>query len=350
VSTSRQVSSPRELLVPYIEWLRKRCLGMAGEVASTGETKISFGQRTLSLDAWELERLRESLGSGAAPAEHCVLLTEIVALLLKCMADGERFAAASGGSVDQFYRLQAELMLDSNLGNSLIGRTQRAVDSLVQEGMTQEARQLSGTLHKLRRSLIEVNRNAGTKAELPPTGDSVPTITISDRAVERLADPSDAAETYRDRELETVAAAKVGSARTRVLAVVFALTAAIWVVAVKLPAFFGSRLPQLRISELQAPAVQLSLHSRWPTLYVEARGEVWDSLRGEERRHMVTGLVERASEKGFTSMLMRTTDGRTLAQWWRGGDVRWVDPADADRAVPAGANVADAIETGPSAS
>ena len=133
MSKPRQTASPRELLVPYIEWLRERCL--ARDLPSdAGETKISFGQKSISLDPWAIEQLQRSLGQATKPDEHDALLIEIVALLLKCMADTERFAAASTGKVDQYYRLQAELMLDSNLGNSLISRTQRVVDTLVQQG------------------------------------------------------------------------------------------------------------------------------------------------------------------------------------------------------------------------
>ena len=361
MSASRQVSSPRELLVPYVEWLRNRCLGMdRAEADRGGETKVSFGQRSLSLDSWELERLRETFGDRATSAEHCVLLVEIVALLLKCMADSERFAAASAGSVDQFYRLQAELMLDSNLGNSLIGRTQRAVDSLVQQGMTQEARQFSGTMHKLRRSLIEVNRAAGTNAERTPNENHGPTIATSREIVERLAEATDEPATYpgAQRGTTTPAGASVArpespaatTARTRVLAVVFVLAFVIWIVAVEFPKFFGFHPPQFRISDLQLPVEPLAVHSRWPSLYVEARGEAWSALRPEERRRLVTDLVERASERGFTSILVRTADGRPLAQWWRGRDVRWIDPANADPPVSAGSSLTDTIETGQPAS
>jgi len=324
-------------------------------------TTISYGQRTLLLDSWELECLKETLGGIATPAEHSVLITEIVALLLKCMADSERFAEASSTSVEQFYGLQAELMLDSNLGNSLIGRTRRAVDSLVQQGMMQEARQLSGTMHKLRGSLIEVNRNAGTKTEGPSIDhNDVPTIATSRQLVDRLADPIDETDSrpVDTREVITPAgesalaseAPVVNTARTRALAVAFVVTFAIWFLGVELPRLVGSYPPRLKISDLQAPVVEVAIHSRWPSLYVEARSAAWSALEPEERRRLVTDLIERASERGFTSMLVRTVDGRPLAQWWRDRDVRWIDAGPADRSFSAGSNLPDAIETGPPAS
>lgn len=351
MSTPRKTASPRELLVPYIAWLRDHCRAMAPQQPNAGETRISFGQRTLTLDPWAIERLQESLAETAAPAEHCVLLTEIVALLLKCMADGERFAAASTDKVAQYYRLQAELMLDSNLGNSLVGRAQREVDSLVQRGMTEEARQLSDVMHKLRRSLIEVNRNAGAKVETPSveqpsvealfvenTGHTIPS---PDQAVEWAADLTEDDETISHPEPPVT-----GAGRTRFLAGVLALALGLWFAAVELPRLFGSHPRQLRISDLQIPAVELSLHSRWPGLYVEVRNESWSTLGPEEQKRLVDDLVEHASQREFTSILVRTVDGRSLAQWWPGRDVRWIDADDGEESIAEGTQTADAIETG----
>lgn len=343
MSKPRQTASPRELLVPYIEWLRERCL--ARDLPSdAGETKISFGQKSISLDPWAIEQLQRSLGQATKPDEHDALLIEIVALLLKCMADTERFAAASTGKVDQYYRLQAELMLDSNLGNSLISRTQRVVDTLVQQGMTQDARQLSGVLHKLRRSMVEVNRNAGTKVATPH------------RAVEWTADPSEADDSEAvdraqstDPDTETLSypvPSSIGSGRTRFLCGVLVLALGIWLVAVELPKLFGSLPPELRISDLQAPAVELSVHSRWPVLYVEVRDEAWSTLDPEERERLVADLVENATLREFASILVRTMDGRSLVQWWRGSDVRWADTPVKGKTLAAGAETPDAIETG----
>jgi len=317
--------------------------------SDAGETKISFGQKSLCLDPWAIGRLKETLGEGAPPDEYGVLLTEIVALLLKCMADTERFGAASTGKVEEYYRLQAELMLDSNLGNSLISRAQSEVESLVHRGMTQDARQLSGVLHKLRRSLVEVNRNAGTKVETPSSEETVQPIATPTRAVERVADPSE----YDDSDEEELSYPEppvVGSARTRVLGGLLALALGIWFVAVELPKIFDSHPRQLRISELQVPAVELSLQSRWPGLYVEVRGEAWNALDSEERERLVADLVESATQRNFTSILVRTMDGRSLVQWWHGRDVQWVDTSDGVPSIAAGSDTPDAIETGRPAS
>ena len=347
MSTPRKTTSPRELLVPYIAWLRDHCRGMAPQQPSAGETRISFGQRTLTLDPWAIERLQESLAEEAAPAEHCVLLTEIVALLLKCMADGERFAAASTDKVAQYYRLQAELMLDSNLGNSLVGRTQREVDSLVQRGMTEEARQLSDVMHKLRRSLVGVNCSAGAKVDTPSVEmpsvealfveDAGHTIPSPDQAIEGAADLTEDAETFSRHEPPVT-----GAGRTRFLAGVLALALGLWFAAVELPRLFGSHPRQLRFSDLQTPAVELLLHSRWPGLYVEVRSEAWNTLDPEEQKRLVGDLVEHASQREFTSILVRTVDGRSLVQWWPGRDVRWIDGEDS---VAEGTRTADAIAT-----
>lgn len=340
MSNSRQAASPRELLVPYIAWLRERCPGMNSPQTSGEETRISFGQRTLNLDPWAIERLQETLGEGSNPAEHCVLLTEIVALLLRCMADSERFAAASTGKVSEYYRLQAELMLDSNLGNSLVARAQREVDSLVQRGLTEDARQLSSVAHKLRRSLVEVNRNAGTKIETPVVESPVRAVEwVTDSTEDDDTDEVDRLDptTLDDEAIVPPEPTGAGPDRTRFLAAVLALALGLWFVAIELPKWFGSHPRQLKISDLHAPTVELSIQSRWPGLYVEVRSDAWSSLDVEQQKQLVNDLVESASQREFTSVLVRTVDGRSLAQWWSGREIRWSG---------AGAPTPDAIATG----
>ncbi len=70
------------------------------------------------------------------------LHVEIAAFLLKCAADSGRLVAA-GPDAPTLYELQAELILDVAIGQTLLQATRTQIDLWIHQGENEQARALS---------------------------------------------------------------------------------------------------------------------------------------------------------------------------------------------------------------
>ena len=330
----------------YVDQLRDWCSGLADDESGERSAEIDFGRRRLSLDPWELQQLKLGTDGSNVISE---LLYEITALRAKCMVDTERLTEVDSDGVDTLYRLQGELMLDSAVGTELMSETQGRVDLLVQHGELEQARSVAQALHKLRHAVDEVNRSvAQSEAALTP-GPNVEaevetTIEIAAAPVGepetagpappavKTSGPMTRAEltelarraTTDELEIEPAELAPESdglSTRTRLLVASLALLLVVRLVAVELPRLWSEPLEHLSWSDLRHDAV-LEVSSRSPSLYVEVDAVAWDSYGATERRDLLDRVSGEAAARGYTGVLLRSADGRSLAQWWSSGRER----------------------------
>jgi len=381
--TAEQDPNRLRALEPYLQRLR-RWNDESGEQDGTIEraARIRVGERTLSVGAWERIQIqaafREEL---SATRDAARLMALAIALLTKSFVDVERFTANERSSATDFYALQAELMLDSAIGASLLQETQTLVDALVIAGKVEEAKKVSEFRHKLHGVVSEVKKiiadSEAALAEELALRTPKPAVSVDgtlDRLAREVADEVERIERRKRSQKRsggpreepesngTLLAPALFSARsrkrrtngngerlplvppfdrTKALAAILAVLILAWVSLVEVPRHFESEPPAAPALEASHPNLFEELQSRPPSLYVTVRSIPWSMLGEAERRSAVERAGRDAAERGYRGVVFRTQAGRPVAQWLSASGVRLIAPAEAAEA----AEVAEVAET-----
>ena len=145
-------------LGPYLEKLRS-WNEAGGEPADLDRSaRIRVGKHAVTVRPWERARIRDAFrpGDGAAPWTR--LLAQGIALLTKTLVDVGQLQRNPHMPLEEMYRVQAELMLDTAIGMALLRETQDAIDGLVFSGSVEEAKQLSEFRNKVARTVNGIKR------------------------------------------------------------------------------------------------------------------------------------------------------------------------------------------------
>jgi hypothetical protein len=368
--TAEQDPNRLRALEPYLQKLR-RWNDDSGVQDGTIEraARIRVGARTLSVGAWERIQIQVAFREEmSATRDAARLMALAVALLTKSYVDVERFNAHERSAATDFYALQAELMLDSAIGASLLQETQTLVDALVIAGKVEEAKKVSEFRHKLHGVVGEVKKiiadSEAALAEELGLGTPKPPVSVDgtlDRLAQKVADEVERIERRkRSRKLagepreapdadESLLAPALFSARsrkprtvpnggllpvapsfdrTRALAAILAILILAWAGLVEVPRHFETEPPAAPILEASHPNLFEELQSRPPSLYVTVRSIPWSTLGETERRSAVERAGRDASERGYRGVVFRTHAGRPVAQWLSASGAKLIPPAE----------------------
>jgi hypothetical protein len=315
-------------IAPHLEKLEQLYAQWVGDGRSGGCMEIRLHESLLPLDSWETEQVRlflenELVRDGGPP----FIVSQGVALLIKCAADMFSMMSAVDPSEDQFYALQAELMLDTAIGMAMLRETQQAQNNLVQEGDVEQARKLSKFHHKLRNSLAIAKKMIGeTERE---RADQI-TDQLTDEPRQESASPDKlamdsaaarAAEQYEQSKIRERVQRKAREAlsklpsRTDLLIYGFLLVMAVWLGAVVLPQAIRSEPPTISLADLNGSGIFTRVEAKPPSLFIEVDMAMWDELDAEARLTLVEMTGHVLAENGYSGALLRTARGRPLAQW-----------------------------------
>lgn len=322
----------------YLDELREQCAASPATLAA-----VRAENSSLALDPWAARRLREAFFDGALDPGIPGLVAQGVALRLKCLVDRARLAGAAGNDTRKLYSAEAELMLDLGLGLALSRELQRAVDDAVREGGAPRAKELARFHHDLRSSISDVKKKI---AEAEHERAESLSDNLTDQPKEEPRRPAGGAldraaceaglqyERQRLSRLRRALSAAVGPSRTEILVVLLAMAVALWLAVVSLPKLVSSPPDVVTLDDLPSTGVIVEIAAPPPTLYAVVDADAWNDLEESRRRRVISALSAVLLTHGYVGALLRTTDGKPVAQWLSGRGVEMTEGEEAVREDP----------------
>lgn len=351
---ARMNPARQRAIAPYLVKLEQLYAQWAEEHHTDGSMEIRLYESLLSLDPWETEQIRIFIENGRMPdAGHTVILSQGVALLIKCAADIHSMMSAVGSSEERLYTLQAELMLDTAIGQALLRETQKAQSDLVRGGDVEQARKLSSFQHKLRNSLIIAKKMIG-ESERERAEQITDHLTAEPRqesaSLDKLTMDSAAARAAEDferakaRDLKSRARAALSSlpSRTDFLIYCFLLVMAVWLGAVKLPQISRIGPPSLALEDFHGNGIFLDVDAKPPSLFMKVDAAAWRELDAGKRLALVEMAGDVLAANGYSGALFMTGRNRPLAQWLKEGGATIIETEETSAIgmQPGGSNAA----------
>jgi hypothetical protein len=313
-------------LDPWVERLHDQLNDPAVRSGPGEPFSVAVADGTLTLEPWIVAEIRRASDSGESPPhERPALLTQAVALRMKIELDRAHLWLSQEARGPELYAVQAELLLDTAIGMALQRETQRVIDEEVRAGQMAPAKQwtrfkndLNGAVSTVRQLLVESERQRADALSDKLTDEPRDEQTAPDRYT-RLMQQLETEERERKRRIRIKKKAREALAnlpsRTELLVVSLAVTAAIWLGFVKLPDHFAARSPVLSAADFPRTEGFLSVEARPPSLYLTVDAQVWNGLAVDERLHLVRTVSSVLLTSDYTGVLVKTAEGRPVAQW-----------------------------------
>jgi len=350
----------RSALEPYLVKLDAALRRLPPDGATS--LKVTVGEASLLIEPWITSRADPRNARSNGEPERTELLRQSLALWLKGSVDVCSLRDGVRNGSGNLYGLQAELMLDSAFGSALVRELQDGVDAMVKAGELEEAKRFSKFQHQVRCVVREIKQSIaesnGRRA---------------DELVEQLTDhqpapPTKPAPMLRETELETPAPRRrprpavekpvapvphtSGSRyRTEVLIAldVIALVACFFLTGHSGPA--GRPPRALTHGDFPNAAPLTELVARPPTLYATIDEKTWSGYDDKQKRRFVDGMGSVLLTKSYGGLLLKTPDGRLVAEWLEKGGTRLLasepivrsDPEQAPSPTPEKTNRAGAM-------
>lgn len=294
--------------------------------------KIKVGQVSVLIEPWIVARVRPQSTISDDGLERTALLRQSLALWLKSSRDVNNLRRSVDGGSENLYALQAELMLDSAVGSTLLREIQDSVDDLVKKGALDEARRFSKFQHQARCVCREIKHAiAESNGKLPdelvePSTDQQPVSMEATRALmsELEEDPPPPRRRRRPARADadsTMFAARKKRYRTEILIGldVLAILACLVVAASRTV----DKTPRaLTLGDFPNAAPLIEIVARPPTLYANLDAKAWSEYDDKQKRRLVDGMGGVLLTNGYWGGLLRTTDGRLIAEWLENGGTR----------------------------
>jgi len=328
----------------HVEHLRNFLVSQTGAAGSLSPLELPAVGSELTLEPWLVARLREEFAATAT--DEAGVLTQSVALLIKCRIDSDRLAT-TGKRDEKLYAVEAELMLDLGVGLALSRELQQLVDETVRRGDVQTAKQLSRFHHTVRaasqnargalaaKELERAEAWTDSLTEIPQAAAVRP----GDAELQRLAwqagDDHDR-ERLRAFRSRTLSLAAWLPSRTESLVALLGILLTAWLCVVSLPEMLSTPPPSVTLDDLPSRGVIVEVESRQPSLYATIDAGAWNALDDVGRRRVVRNLSSLLLTYGYTGTLLRRPDGRPVARWL---GQRGVELLDGDEAAHAPGSV-----------
>jgi hypothetical protein len=320
------------------EWSRR-----VSGIAVGRPVALLIGKQRLVVEPWE----RAAIAEAGDAAEHPGLAAEALACMAKCLADIDRLSRGDD-SRDAFYRLQADLLLDTAIGTALLREIQPLIERTVAGGSHHEARQLNSLMHRLRGVMSQAMERL-TESNLPRVRGLADGLTdLADRSATEAGQPAGAEtgigapeppplpprvpprpERIPARIARTPPAAHLHP-RTIVLAVAAVLAFLAWMLFVGLPGALRDDPRLVTLDDLAHAHEFVEVAARPPSLFVDADAAAWKRLSQAEKWARVRETSEVVAPLGYEGLLVRGPDGEPLAQWVRGRGVQLLDGPSPD--------------------
>lgn len=286
----------------------------------------------LRADSWtraKLERGDSPIDDGGVDGRE--LVAHGCAFLVKCHADLNALRTTTEPDRAALYTAQAELMLDVAIGKALLRELQPAIDQEVKAGDMAGAKGFTQFGHRLRKGVASaqavISRAGRSDAERladAMTGqprETDPDAGALDQVARRIGNKHDQA--TRKRSLREAALAQIRlPSRTETLVAALACSLLIWAGLVQLPAFLD-REPRSIVVEDYADTSVLEVVARPPSLYVTLDAATWGSADPATRDALLSKVVSvPLVDDDYRGALIKTSDGRPVAVWTRGGGIR----------------------------
>jgi len=317
----------RRALDRYLEKLRSLCSGRAAP--GDGPSTIDTGEGCVTAEPWVMECVQARFNDESdAPSADADLVTQAVALQLKCTVDSTRLRRLTAPTGKAFYTVQAELMLGTAIGMALLREVQSAINDAVRKGEMERARNFTRFQHDLRTTVANVKKMIAESEQQSAEALS-DKLTDQPREMDTLLPRSDRGRTVpnpaeqRLTEMRSAAAARKRArealahlpSRTEVLVVLLSVLIAVWLGFVKLPGQFERGRELLTLDNLPALDALVQVDASPPSLYVAVDPEQWARLDERRQRATVSSVSTVLVARGYTGALFRTTEGVPVARW-----------------------------------
>jgi hypothetical protein len=306
----------------YVAKLRERLV----EQDRPGEPAvIELSGRTVTIEPWIVARILDGGDDAGRSDTPDGLLAQTVALEMKIACDRNDLELGQRSGGQKLYAAQAELMLDAAIGAALSRELQGVVDDEVRSGRLDDAKswtRLRNALHKRvaqTKELLADSERQRVESLSDSLTDKPRLETSTPEGYGELMRRIDEQETKRKRQqrLKRLGRAKLANlpSRTEILVGLLAIVAACWLAFIQLPRQLAAPLPVLALDDLPRADGFLEVDARPPSLYLTLDGAMWATLDREARRQLVHTLSSVLLTSDYSGALLRTEDGRPVAQW-----------------------------------
>lgn len=287
----------RKVLEPYLSKLSG--LGAHREEESKPSV-LRIGGRTLRVDAWERQRVLQSLEPWDGQDSWTGRLAEGIALQTKSLMDLAHRQDLGDTDPSKILAAVERLQVDAAIALALMEETRQEVDHLVEEAREEEARNLASyrsklgkTLDALRESLDEA---ALSRAE-----------TLAEEyAAQASVTEEEPAVPYTPRRRRSKIPALIG---------VLVLAIAGWSAWNSLNPSLSYEPPVLTVKELGNLEPVDRVISQPPNLFIIIdRGE-WLAMDAAGQTALLERIAATAESTGFAGALLRSRTGQELGQW-----------------------------------
>lgn len=319
---------------------------------------IEFDEWTCPLDPWVARTVQRFCNSEPELADETdKVVTEGIAVMAKCLAD---LCPRSDykDDVNSFFATQAELMLDVAVGMALVKEMQANLDWLHSRGDVEQARALSRFHHALRNMILDVRRAIG-ETEKARASELAEIFLPVRQAIQANASAA-AGEDGEENEERPPRAAReyaklnlpVGRLRAKAKIIIThrrpKRSASHEVALVCLMLLATVTISATMLARRSADAVETGpvpiagalegfpeidrIQDRPPYVVLTANGAFWESTAEAARLEWVQSITQQAMRGGYEGLVVRTADGRPLAEWVKGHQVKILEQvAPADR-------------------
>lgn len=326
---------PSPPLLPYLD--RTKAFVDSQEREEQAVT-LACGSRTVKLPPWQSQALwhladGKVLDFGAVDG----LGVEAAALQLAVL---ETLDTLGREDLDEPTRLAAQDDLARLLGlvHSTVERLRAVTNAAVLHGRTEESKRLTACRSSLAETVREARRlhdsvvpvedaqapapvhpDHGLAAPLPPStaSDAPPAEATEEEAEEETEEPGHphhgiTALRRRRREAE-----RVRRKRIKILSLVLGGLAAIWLLAVMLPAALSSKMRVFRPDDFRSWPAVVRVVARPPSLFLVVEADRWKQMELSERERVVKAIGDLISPEGYTGVAISSSDGEVVGRWLR---------------------------------
>jgi hypothetical protein len=355
--TTRQ----RRALESYVAKLEHELRGHIRGGASS--IVVSIDGFSLTLDPWTSAHTNPLAAASEEESARIELVRESIALWLKILVDLRNLGDGLISGMGNLYELQAELMLDSAFGSSLLRELQDCVDGLVKRGGVEEARQFS-KLHRHLRGIVRDMKKSITESNaIPldePQGETIeqPIEQAAEQPIEQPVErkqeiapataqllnelePTEPVQRPRRRPRPQATAGATGAAapdrfrglsRTACLVVLNAVALVVYLVQTAPFLTPGKTIRALALGDFPNVTPLIEVQARPPALYAIVDGKTWSGFDDKEKHHFVDGMGNVLLTEGYGGLILKTADGRLVSDWLEHGgthvfDVKSLAPA-----------------------
>jgi hypothetical protein len=318
----------RSALEPYLVKLDAALRRLPPDGATS--LKVTVGEASLLIEPWITSRADPRNAPSGGEHDRTELLRQSLALWLKGSVDVSSLRDGVRNGSGNLYGLQAELMLDSAFGSALVKELQDGVDAMVKAGDLEEAKRFSKFQHQVRCVVREIKQSIAES-----NGQRV------DELVEQLTDHQPAPPTkpvpmLRETEQETPAprrrprptvekpVAQVPQTsglryRTELL-IALDIVALVVVLFLKRSSGAADRSPRdLTHADFPNAAALSELVAHPPALYATIDEKTWSEFDDKQKRRFVDGMGSVLLTKSYGGLLLKTPNGRIVAEWLEKG-------------------------------